>query len=87
MNDAPERIDVLMTPRGDLAIDSRGEPLNGGIGDRHVEYVRATALADARRALEEAAQVAEIWQACSDLSGARFALRGIAEGIRKALAP
>ena len=40
----PNRIDVLVSMRGDMSIDSQGAPLNGGKGDIHVEYVRADSI-------------------------------------------
>ena len=40
----PNRIDVLVSMRGDMSIDSQGAPLNGGNGDIHVEYVRADSI-------------------------------------------
>ena len=36
----PNRIFVLLSPPGDMSIDSQGAPLNGGKGDIHVEYAR-----------------------------------------------
>lgn len=41
----PNRIFVLVSPRGDMSIDSQGAPLNGGKGDIHVEYVREEKVA------------------------------------------
>lgn len=38
------RIDVLVSMRGDMSIDSQGAPLNGGKGDIHVEYVIADSI-------------------------------------------
>ena len=40
----PNQIDVLVSMRGDMTIDSQGAPLNGGKGDIHVEYVRADSI-------------------------------------------
>lgn len=40
----PNRIDILVSMRGDMSIDSQGTPLNGGKGDIHVEYVRADSI-------------------------------------------
>ncbi len=40
----PNSIDVLVSMRGDMSIDSQGAPLNGGKGDIHVEYVRADSI-------------------------------------------
>ena len=40
----PNRIDVLVSMRGDMSIDSQGAPLNGGKGDIHVEYIRADSI-------------------------------------------
>lgn len=45
-SDAPERITVTKTRRGDLLIDSKGEPMTLSPGyTEHVEYVRADLLA------------------------------------------
>lgn len=41
----PNRIFVLVSPRGDMSIDSQGAPLNGGKGDIHVEYARVEKVA------------------------------------------
>lgn len=61
--DVPDRIDVLLSIWGDMSMNSRGEPLNGGKGDKHITYIRedaALVLIDAAvsAAFERAAVIA-----------------------------
>lgn len=71
----PNRIDVLVSMRGDMSIDSQGAPLNGGKGDIHVEYVREDSieamtaeLERMRQVLKEVAQTLA-WQSFGECRG------------------
>jgi hypothetical protein len=86
MRDAPERIDVLITPFGNMSMCSDGSPLWGDAADRHVEYVRAD-LSGAEAMRRAAAEVvAGPWAYetfNSTINGETVKVKGETEFMRK----
>ena len=71
MTDAPERIWVGVSERGDLAINHKGEKLNGY---DHVEYVRADRIEALTKELDEANKRGDAWRFRADIAEVKLAI-------------
>ena len=89
----PNWIDVLVSMRGDMSIDSQGAPLNGGKGDIHVKYIREDSIEDLTTLLEAQKEAtdevteyalrhaAEVQALTAELERVREVLREVAQTL------